>query len=458
MSSYAKEKYLEHQFCKNFSNHIFKFMREMNLFSPGGEYCIALSAGVDSLSLLHIFHFFKSHDYIKNLRAIHIHHNSREGQDAESNFVQETCDKLGIELIKIKLTWNQDSQESDFENKARKLRYDAFNKELKLNEALVMGHHIDDSFEWSLLQSLRSSNTTSSLGIPVKRDKIIRPMFCVSKKQIRNYAKLANIKYIEDPTNTDIKYQRNYVRKELVPPMASEHPQYLKHYVNRANELAYSLGLHISQKDSRIAKYESKKLSEQSFFIFDKSFENRMKQSGRLIKDAIHAVSFDGRGSISKQVEKIIESCENHKDGPFIISGGVKAYTTPCSIYITSTMDLDEHEARDEKVSQLTLNDSSYMDYQCEEFEHELLSYIDSHNSENSVAYDFPFWVLLQVPKHISKDLPRRKREHILWPKTVQRYQGSGYRLMAGHELLRRWKVRKNLRNRTLRIFPLWSE
>jgi tRNA(Ile)-lysidine synthase len=116
-------------------------------------------------------------------------------------------------------------------------------------EKIVLAHHIDDSFEWTLLQSLRSSNIEGLVGIPLLNGKVIRPFMCVTKAQIGKFVQAFDLPFIEDPTNESLKYERNYIRNEVIPAFSDRYKQYLKHYVYRHNEISRRLGMHLLDRN-----------------------------------------------------------------------------------------------------------------------------------------------------------------------------------------------------------------
>lgn len=222
-----------------FRAHVLAFSRRLNLLGRDAKVVVALSGGEDSMSLLHFFHELKERGEISGLRVIHIHHGTRVSQDEEEKIVRLYCDALRIKLQVFYLHDLKDSKNFEFE--ARKRRYQIFQEGTFDKELVATGHHLDDSFEWSLMQSFKSSEVTSSLGIPAKRGKFIRPFLSVSKKQIEKYRKNLDLPFVKDPTNASVQFERNDLRKNLIPLIAKKYPHYLKHYARRQNALAQKL-------------------------------------------------------------------------------------------------------------------------------------------------------------------------------------------------------------------------
>ena len=237
-------------FTDRFLSHVKRFIETHSIFDTQEDLYVACSGGMDSMVLLHVLIQLKSFGYSNEVKCIHINHGTRKSQINDEKLVKKFCHEHGIELDLYHLT--SLTGEGNFEERARIARYKCFKKSLESsdkNSKLLLAHHIDDSFEWTLLQNLRSSQLKSSLGIPVINGNKRRPLMCVTRKQIERYARYYNIPYINDPTNTDVKYERNFLRHQITTLFKKRHPQFLKHYVHRHNELANTLGLHC-QKNS----------------------------------------------------------------------------------------------------------------------------------------------------------------------------------------------------------------
>jgi tRNA(Ile)-lysidine synthase TilS/MesJ len=146
---------------------------------------------------------------------------------------------LKVSLFKLKMNLN----DQNFEKKARDERYKIFHSLAQNKNSVYLGHHIDDSYEWSFMQKHRSSNYKSSLGIPLKNGVFRRPLHCLTKKQILNFAHDLGLNFMHDSSGADSRFDRNFLRNHIIPKLEKRYPHYLKHYVDQANDLARSLKL-----------------------------------------------------------------------------------------------------------------------------------------------------------------------------------------------------------------------
>lgn len=207
---------------------------------------VAVSGGVDSLLLLACANYLLKRGQLDSVRALTVDHNTRPGQAEETRRVkfQAECWELSCEI----LTLTQEAPTADVENVLRQRRHELLKAALTQNEELWMGHQLNDSWEWSQLQAARSGDVLSALGIPLKSGRIVRPFLCVTRRQIEHFARMNGIRWTNDPTNRDLRFERNWIRQKWIYPLRRRHPQFLKHYARRSQKLAELLGVSLRKK------------------------------------------------------------------------------------------------------------------------------------------------------------------------------------------------------------------
>ena len=179
---------------------------------------IALSGGVDSVVMLDLVH--KICD--KPIFAIHVNHNlSEESGDAESfcvKFASAYSIKCFVAEVNIEAG-------AGIEAAARKSRYEAFKKFLGPNDLILLAHHSGDQIETALFKLFRGGGGFGLNGMPRERAigvaSLYRPMLTLTKLQILNYARENRLRWIEDPTNLEDNFDRNYIRHHLVPAITN---------------------------------------------------------------------------------------------------------------------------------------------------------------------------------------------------------------------------------------------
>lgn len=242
-----------------FVNHVGRFLQE-HYPQHSRNVVVAVSGGVDSMLLLHLANELLKRDQLDTLRAVTVNHGTRPGQEREAQAVQFEAQKLELSCDIINL--NLGDVDSNIEETLRDKRHEQLKAALQPGEELWMGHHLDDSWEWSQMQGARSSEVRSTLGIPFKAGPVVRPFMCVTRRQIENCAQSIRILWLEDPTNNDTRYERNWVRQNVSPLLGKRHPQFLKHYARRSQATAEMLGLTLkSKKKSKFTPAQTGRLS-----------------------------------------------------------------------------------------------------------------------------------------------------------------------------------------------------
>ena len=186
------------------------------------EILLGLSGGLDSCVLLDVLAQMQTQLHFK-LKAIHVHHGLSPSADDWLNFCKKKCKLLDIEFYDVKVKINEKSS-LGIEGEARELRYRAIKKKQK--GILALGHHQNDQAETLMLQLFRGSGLKGLAGMPefdINR-KFWRPMLNIKKELLEKYASENNIKYIEDESNEDINFDRNFIRSKVLPLIESRYP------------------------------------------------------------------------------------------------------------------------------------------------------------------------------------------------------------------------------------------
>ena len=201
------------------------------------KFTIALSGGVDSMVLLDLLSKAKrSSDVIK---AIHINHNLHESSKEWVDFAKDACKKYKLPLIIESINPKQEG--FGLEAEAREQRYKKFKEIILDNECLLTAHHLDDQIETTLFRIFRGTGLDGLRSIRKKakfgKGLLCRPLINIPREAIEQYAKLNDIKWIEDPSNKNIDFDRNYLRNNIVPSIKKRWPNAQK-TITRLSSLA----------------------------------------------------------------------------------------------------------------------------------------------------------------------------------------------------------------------------
>lgn len=182
---------------------------------------VGVSGGADSVCLLHAL----AASGLKVV-AIHLNHGWRGAEsDADEAFVRDLCAILGVEFYSEKL----DEDCAKTETAARQERYEFFERALeKFNaDVLFLAHNKNDNVETLVYRLIKGTGIDGLCAIPTVRGKFHRPLLEVSREEIETYARENSLPTALDSSNDDIKYARNYIRKEILPKMFELNPHVL---------------------------------------------------------------------------------------------------------------------------------------------------------------------------------------------------------------------------------------
>lgn len=191
------------------------------------RYCVAYSAGMDSHVLLQIAAEELASLEGVRVRAIHVNHGLNQNSGAWAEHAQQVCRKLEIPLVTREVTVEFASGDG-LEAGARAARYAAFADVLEEGEHLLMAQHADDQAETFLLQALRGSGPDGLASIPGKRSFargiMARPLLACTREALASFADEASLSWIEDPSNEDTRFDRNFLRLEILPQLKKRWP------------------------------------------------------------------------------------------------------------------------------------------------------------------------------------------------------------------------------------------
>ncbi|MCF6189874.1 MAG: tRNA lysidine(34) synthetase TilS [Cocleimonas sp.] len=196
---------------------------QLQSITPVKKLVIAYSGGLDSHVLLHLTS--QMTDY--SVRAIHVHHGLQKEAGHWVDHCQQVCDVLNIPLQVEHLNLSKEKGES-VEELARTARYTAFKKSVQAGEVLLTAHHQNDQAETLLLQLFRGAGVQGLAAMPQISGfgiaHLARPLLNETRESLEAYAKIHQLAYIEDPSNQDSTFDRNFLRNEIIPQLKNRWP------------------------------------------------------------------------------------------------------------------------------------------------------------------------------------------------------------------------------------------
>ncbi|OMQ20469.1 tRNA lysidine(34) synthetase TilS [Serratia oryzae] len=189
---------------------------------------LAFSGGLDSSVLLHLLVQWRQQHPESVLRAVHVHHGLSRFADEWVAHCQQQCEGWQVPLVvhQVQLA----GLEGGIEAAARSARYAAFTATLAADETLLTAQHLDDQCETFLLALKRGSGpaglsamaSEARLGNHV----LLRPLLGISRQQLEEYAAQHQLRWIEDDSNQDCRFDRNFLRLKVLPLLNERWPHF----------------------------------------------------------------------------------------------------------------------------------------------------------------------------------------------------------------------------------------
>lgn len=193
--------------------------------APCQKLVVALSGGIDSVSLLHALRHPEFSHY--EVSCVHVHHGLSPHADAWADFCEALCARYGLALIVHRIVVNRNDP-AGIEGAARTARQQVF---AQLDADVVLtAHHQNDQAETILIQLLRGAGPKGLAAMPewqyhpAWRAAQLRPWLQITRTQIEHYAREHALAWIDDESNSDTAYNRNYLRHTLLPLLAQRFP------------------------------------------------------------------------------------------------------------------------------------------------------------------------------------------------------------------------------------------
>lgn len=189
---------------------------------------VAFSGGLDSTVLLHQLFLLRQQHAEITLRAIHIHHGLSANADSWVAHCQRQCAERKIPFI---VEYVQiDAQRGGIEAAARTARYAAMAAHLQAGECLVTAQHLDDQCETFLLALKRGSGPAGLAAMPEHKTFAQglhwRPLLNLSRCQLEQWAAQQKLCWIEDESNQQSRYDRNFLRQHVLPVVNARWPHF----------------------------------------------------------------------------------------------------------------------------------------------------------------------------------------------------------------------------------------
>lgn len=245
---------------------------ESALFSTISKYpqmplVVAYSGGVDSQVLLYALASLNQNNITSNpITVCHVNHGLSKNAPVWQAFATQACATLNLTLSVCQVNIQVQAQQS-LEALARDARYQALQSIYSTSSLILTGHHSDDQAETFLLALKRGSGLKglSAMTTEIKqgKDLLLRPLLKITRAQIIDYAQTKNLSWIEDESNTDTCFDRNFIRNDIMPLLVNRWPS-IANTINRSSEHCREAQLlldELAADDLHLCQHQVKSLS-----------------------------------------------------------------------------------------------------------------------------------------------------------------------------------------------------
>ncbi|KAA3621573.1 MAG: tRNA lysidine(34) synthetase TilS [Bacteroidetes bacterium] len=214
----------ENKAMDNLFGRFTAFIEENSLFTQKDKILLAVSGGVDSVVMAHLF---KRAGYDAAIAHCNFMLRGAES-DIDEDFCRQLGKKLDLPFLSVSFNTRKIAKQRSIsiQMAARELRYEWFEEVCVMlgYDCVATAHHMNDSVETFFVNLIRGCGIRGLHGIPVKNANRVRPLLFATRKEIEEYAAIYQIKFRFDASNEETKYLRNKIRHELVPKLKEINP------------------------------------------------------------------------------------------------------------------------------------------------------------------------------------------------------------------------------------------
>jgi len=212
-------------------------------------WAVGFSGGSDSTALLHLLGQWQRRRSMQSdpnetlplLQAIHVNHALNAHSSEWQAHCQSNCDDWDVAFTSLEVTV---APQASIEAAARNARYRAFEAALPPGAVLFLAHHLDDQVETFFQRLMRGAGVDGLAAIPASRSlgeaTIVRPLLDHPREELSQYVSTQGLSFIEDPSNTDVAIDRNFLRLRVMPLLETRWPAYRRTVARAAQHMASS--------------------------------------------------------------------------------------------------------------------------------------------------------------------------------------------------------------------------
>ncbi|MEZ9710350.1 tRNA lysidine(34) synthetase TilS [Vibrio breoganii] len=198
------------------------------LIEDSSRLVLALSGGLDSRVMLECLSHYQLQNPQLEVRAVHVHHGLSDNADHWLEQCKTWCEEARIPFYAEFANLDIHSKQS-LEAQAREARYALLSQHLSKNDLLLTAQHADDQLETMLLALKRGSGPKGLAAMGVKsvfgEAVLVRPFLSLKREALEDFAKQQNLDWVEDESNQDTQFDRNFLRHQVIPALSRRWPE-----------------------------------------------------------------------------------------------------------------------------------------------------------------------------------------------------------------------------------------
>ncbi len=203
---------------------------------PSDRLTVAFSGGLDSTVLLHVLAAASG----CLVSAVHVHHGLSDNADHWAEFCQETCRAWAVPCSVYRVDVERGTRDG-LEAAARRARHACYRQVAA--DWIVLAHHRGDRAETTLFNIVRGAGVRGAGAMPERSGRLLRPLLDVERTEIAAYAQAHGLRWIEDESNQDIRFSRNFLRLDILPALRQRFPSVEERLVSAAMHFAEAASL-----------------------------------------------------------------------------------------------------------------------------------------------------------------------------------------------------------------------
>lgn len=309
-------------------------IKKYNMLSKFDTVVIGVSGGADSVCLTDVLNSIKD-EYSLNIILVHINHNIRGAEAKRDQAFVENLGKIYGNTVKVfSYPVEEMARKKGLttEEMGRKLRYDAFYSVAGDNGKIAVAHNMNDNAETMLMRFFRGTGIKGLGGISASRDRIIRPLIRVERREIEQYCGEKGLEYCTDSTNNIAEYTRNKIRLNVIPFVQRELNAGIVETMWRTSELMAEENRFIEKMADRAYAdccVDSNRIDIDRLLTYDIVMQRRVVRKGFVSFSAdLHDISFD-------HVERVLSLCAKESGKTVELPNGLRATKEHNTLYFS---------------------------------------------------------------------------------------------------------------------------